>query len=83
MAHVDLTDDAEIVTTESPDDFLALNEALERLEAKDPQAAALVKLRYFAGLTVAEAAEALDVSLRAAERPSSGFSGRCPIERIR
>jgi RNA polymerase sigma factor (TIGR02999 family) len=43
-------------------DILALNDALERLEAKDARKAALVKLRYFAGLTIEEAAQALGVS---------------------
>lgn len=50
------------------DDVTALDEALTRLEARDAQAAALVKLRYFAGLSVAEAAEALRTSTRTAER---------------
>jgi RNA polymerase sigma factor (TIGR02999 family) len=68
MAQVELSEEAELVAVEAPDDLLELNEALERLEAKDPQAAALVKLRYFAGLTVPESAEAMDVSLRTAER---------------
>ena len=49
-------------------DLLALDEALLRLEAEDPQAAMLVKLRYFSGLTVAQSAEILDVSTRTAER---------------
>jgi RNA polymerase sigma factor (TIGR02999 family) len=43
-------------------DVLALNEALEKLESKDARKAALVKLRYFAGLTIEEAAKALAVS---------------------
>lgn len=46
----------------SATDVLALNEALEGLEAKDARKAALVKLRYFAGLTIEEAAQALGVS---------------------
>jgi len=49
-------------------DWLALDEALQRLEQADPVAAKLVNLRYFAGLTTAEAAEALGISLRSAER---------------
>jgi RNA polymerase sigma factor (TIGR02999 family) len=48
--------------------LLALDEALERLEQEDPPAARLVKLRYFAGLTMQEAAEALGLPLRTAER---------------
>jgi RNA polymerase sigma factor (TIGR02999 family) len=50
------------------DDLLALDAALERFEAVDPPAAHLVKLRYFAGLTMPEAAAALDMTLRSAER---------------
>jgi RNA polymerase sigma factor (TIGR02999 family) len=49
-------------------DWLALDEALQRLEQADPVAARLVNLRYFAGLTIAEAAQALGISLRTAER---------------
>jgi RNA polymerase sigma factor (TIGR02999 family) len=48
------------------DDLLALDEALERLAQADPQAAEVVKLRYFAGLTMDEAAQALGVSPRTA-----------------
>ena len=48
-------------------DLLALNEALERLETRDPRAAELVKLRFFAGLTVPQAAQALGVSVATAE----------------
>lgn len=48
-------------------DLLALNEALDRLESKDSRKAQLVKLRYFAGLTNAEAAEALGVSTSTAD----------------
>ena len=45
-------------------DLLELNEAIERLTLVDPQAAQVVKLRYFAGLTIPEAAEILGVSPR-------------------
>jgi RNA polymerase sigma factor (TIGR02999 family) len=48
--------------------LLALDEALAELEEHDPQAAALVKLRYFVGLTHQQAAEALGISRRAADR---------------
>ena len=50
------------------DDLLDLDEALTRLAAVDAEAAELVKLRLFAGLTVDEAARALGVSRRSAER---------------
>jgi RNA polymerase sigma factor (TIGR02999 family) len=49
----------------SPDDadgLLALDEALSRLAAEDPEAARIVQLRYFAGLSVEEAAQALGIS---------------------
>jgi RNA polymerase sigma factor (TIGR02999 family) len=50
------------------DDLVALDEALTRLEGHDPDAAQLVKLRYFAGLSHQEAADALGVSRGAADR---------------
>jgi RNA polymerase sigma factor (TIGR02999 family) len=50
------------------DDLVALDEALSRLECHDPDAARLVKLRYFAGLSHQEAAEALGLSRGAADR---------------
>ena len=49
-------------------DLLALDEALTELECQWPEKAQLVKLRYFAGLTTKEAAEALGMSVRTAER---------------
>jgi RNA polymerase sigma factor (TIGR02999 family) len=48
-------------------DLLALNEALDRLATKDPRAFELVKLRFFAGLTIQQAAEALGVSVATTE----------------
>ncbi len=48
-------------------DLLALNEALDRLEAAAPRKAQLVKLRYFAGFTLPEAAKLLNVSQSTAE----------------
>ena len=50
------------------DQILTVDEALERLAALDPQKAELVKLRYFVGMTVEEAAEALGISVRNAQR---------------
>jgi RNA polymerase sigma factor (TIGR02999 family) len=49
-------------------DLLALDDALEKLAGDHPAKAELVKLRYFAGLTIPEAAEALGVSVATAER---------------
>lgn len=50
------------------DDLLALDEALTRLEQHDEPAARLVKLRYFAGLSMPEVAAVLELPLRTAER---------------
>ena len=50
------------------DDLLRVHEALDRLAAEDPRKAELVKLRYFVGLSVEQAAEALGTSLRTAKR---------------
>jgi RNA polymerase sigma factor (TIGR02999 family) len=60
--------ESDVAAPETPFDLLVLDDALERLDATDAQAAAMVKLRYFSGLTVPQAAEALDVSTRTAER---------------
>jgi RNA polymerase sigma factor (TIGR02999 family) len=49
-------------------ELLALDDALTELERHDPQAARLVKLRYFAGLSHQEAAAALGIGRRAADR---------------
>ncbi len=50
------------------EDLVALDEALVQLAARDAEAAELVKLRFFAGLTSAEAAAVLDISPRTADR---------------
>ena len=52
----------------SPLDLLALDEALQRLELESPQHAALVKLRYFSGLNLSDAAASLGISLATAKR---------------
>jgi RNA polymerase sigma factor (TIGR02999 family) len=49
------------------DDLLGLEEALQKLEGEHPRKAALVKLRFFAGLTTAQAAKALGISTSTAE----------------
>jgi RNA polymerase sigma factor (TIGR02999 family) len=59
---------AEIAAPESSLDVLALDEALARFEQVDRLKADLVKLRYFAGLTVPQAAEALGISATTADR---------------
>jgi RNA polymerase sigma factor (TIGR02999 family) len=53
---------------ESDDKVLAVNEALEKFVLLDPQKAEVVKLRYFVGMTIEQAAEALGISERTAKR---------------
>jgi len=60
-------EEAEVAAPERSDDLLALNDALTALERVEPRAAELVKLRYFAGMTIPEAAELLGVSPRTAD----------------
>jgi RNA polymerase sigma factor (TIGR02999 family) len=57
-----------IAAPEPAEDLVALDEALDKLAALDPQKAELVKLRYFAGLTIDEAAETLGISPATAKR---------------
>jgi RNA polymerase sigma factor (TIGR02999 family) len=61
-------EDQEIEAPEPSVDVLAVHEALERFEGVDATAAQIVKLRYFAGLTIPQAAEALDISTSTADR---------------
>jgi RNA polymerase sigma factor (TIGR02999 family) len=61
-------DDALDVTRMPSDELLDLNDALSRLEAKDEIAGRLVKLRYFAGLSMRQASETLGIPLRSAHR---------------
>jgi RNA polymerase sigma factor (TIGR02999 family) len=61
-------DQAEIAAPERAVDLLALDEALDRLALKDARKAELVKLRYFAGLTMEQSAEILGISLATAHR---------------
>jgi RNA polymerase sigma factor (TIGR02999 family) len=59
-------DESALVAPEPAEDIVALSDALDVLASTDPVAANLVKLRFFAGLSMSEAAEALDVSVRSA-----------------
>jgi len=60
--------DSDLLVSGPPEELIALDEALERLETHDALAARIVKLRYFAGLNMPQAAEVLGISLRSAER---------------
>jgi RNA polymerase sigma factor (TIGR02999 family) len=61
-------DEVQIAVDEPFEDLLALDDALSKLAEKYPQKAELVKLRYFAGFTLPEAADALGISTTTADR---------------
>ena len=60
--------DIEIVSPVEDEELLRVHDALERLTVEDSRKAELVKLRYFAGMSIEEAAEALGISDRTAKR---------------
>jgi RNA polymerase sigma factor (TIGR02999 family) len=64
---VDL-DNLDLATTVTPDQLLALDEAIGRLAVEDATAAGLVRLRYYAGLSLEQAAESLAISTATAYR---------------
>jgi RNA polymerase sigma factor (TIGR02999 family) len=59
---------ADLVSDADPHEFLAVDEALRRLEETDARAGSVARLRLYAGLSVGETAEALGVPLRTVER---------------
>jgi RNA polymerase sigma factor (TIGR02999 family) len=61
-------DAVDLVSTATPDQLLAIDDALAKLASNDPAAARLVELRYFAGLTVEEAGKAIGISSATAYR---------------
>ena len=65
--HTEL-DHSKIAMPTPPDELLAINTALDKLEAEDAKLATVVKLRYFAGMTVPETAQALGSSARTVNR---------------
>jgi RNA polymerase sigma factor (TIGR02999 family) len=65
---VDLDESLVVDDARQAEEMLALDEALAKLARHDPTKADLVKLRYFAGLTIEQAAKALDISHATAER---------------
>jgi len=64
---VDL-DEAHLSIEQSKEDLLLLDEALNRLEQEDPQLAEVVKLRYFAGLTLEQVAKIMSIARRTVDR---------------
>ncbi len=61
-------DEDRLVCAVPADQMLAVDEALERFAQEEPERAQLVKLRFFAGLSIEEAAEALGISRATASR---------------
>jgi RNA polymerase sigma factor (TIGR02999 family) len=61
-------DEGDLAIAAPQEDLVALDEALMRLEREDPRKGRIVDLRYFAGLSTAETAAALDVSVGTIER---------------
>jgi RNA polymerase sigma-70 factor (ECF subfamily) len=66
-ARVDINE-AFVYSEDNPVEFLILNQALDRLAELDAMQAKVVELRYFAGLTVEETAEVLNISDRTVKR---------------
>jgi RNA polymerase sigma factor (TIGR02999 family) len=60
-------EDADLASPSDDDQLLAVNEALDKLGAQNKAEAELVKLRYFVGMTLEEAAEVLGISARTAD----------------
>jgi RNA polymerase sigma factor (TIGR02999 family) len=60
--------EADLATDQSPEVVLALEEALTKLATEDPKLAELVRLRFFAGITMEQAARVQGISLRTAQR---------------
>jgi RNA polymerase sigma factor (TIGR02999 family) len=67
-ARRELADVAQLAAEDDVEQILALDEAMRRLEQQDPDAARVVKLRFYAGLSVEETAEVLGVSERTVKR---------------
>ena len=63
-----IADVADLASDQDGDQIMALDEAIRRFEEQDPQAAQVVKLRFFAGLSVVETAECLGLSERTVKR---------------
>lgn len=61
-------EDSLLVAADRADDFLVVNEALDRLAAQDARAARVVELHFFGGLTYEETAEALGISAATVDR---------------
>ena len=63
-----MTDVADLAANQDSEAILALDEAISRLEKVEPRAAEIVKLRFFAGLSVKETADSTGLSVRTVNR---------------
>jgi RNA polymerase sigma factor (TIGR02999 family) len=61
-------DVVDLATTNDPEQILSLDEAISRLEKEDPDAACVVRLRFYAGLSVEETAKAIETSVSTVKR---------------
>lgn len=68
LPRAELLSVVDLAEQQDPDQIVALNSALERLERQEPEVAAVVRLRFFAGLSGDEAADALGISPRQVDR---------------
>jgi RNA polymerase sigma factor (sigma-70 family) len=63
-----MSDVAQLAAEQDSDEIMALDEAIGRFEVQEPRAAEVVKLRFFAGLSVEETAEVTGLSVRTVNR---------------
>ena len=68
VSHRQVADDDAVVIFDNTDELLDLDAALTKLAVTEPELARLVELRFFAGLTVEETAQAMDISTRTVKR---------------
>jgi RNA polymerase sigma-70 factor (ECF subfamily) len=68
LLDIDVATAGAAATVEQSEELLAIDEALEKLLALDPQQGKVVEMRYFGGLTVEETAAALDIAPRTVKR---------------
>jgi RNA polymerase sigma factor (TIGR02999 family) len=68
LSHREVADDDAVVHSDNMDELLDLDVALTKLSATEPELGRLVELRYFAGLTVEDAARAMGISARTVKR---------------
>ena len=63
-----MSDVAQLAAEQDPDEIMALEEAVQRFEGEQPRAAEIVKLRFYAGLSIEETADVTGLSVRTVNR---------------